>query len=218
MNRQWEANFFSEGDLRERMVVFTASNGSLDIAADLGLLALSVPTRFGGLFVDRDTRGLVNRLLTNELLYIISSHQLVCDEIYMHGTYAQYDVHLPRLAAGKRIGIRASLVMDPSLQSSLCAEKCEDGFLFTGNTVARGSVNDCSLVSMTAMLERRVRSFIVEGSLLPKGHKVKRGWILYELRQHFIGQNTLLGGLLPSAPPSNEKWEAIRWRTDQSVS
>ena len=71
MNRQWEANFLREGDLRERMVVFAASNGSLDIAADLGLLAFNVPTRFGGLFVDRDTRSRVYGSLDPRLVYII---------------------------------------------------------------------------------------------------------------------------------------------------
>jgi len=222
MNRLWEANCLSEDDLRERMTAFATSNGSLDAAADLGLFALNVPTRFGGLFIDWHMRGEVYRslrpLLSHELLYAVGSHQHVCDEIYKRGTFTQHDFYLPQLAAGKRIGIHAWLVMDTPWQSSLSTKECDGGFLMTGNTVARGPVSTNALVKFTAMLNGQVRTFIVEGAALPQGRKVKRGWTLYELRRHFIAQHTLLGGLMPVVQPSTEKWEAIRWRTDQSAS
>ncbi len=223
MNTQQERSFLSKIELRERLIAFAHSDGSLDSAADLGLLALYIPPRFGGLFVRVERLNQILQSLywlrTGEKLRIPQLHGRVCSQILSYGTFAQYDLYLPRLAAGKRIGILAYLnYMSTSVNPSLNAIECDDGFSLTGNTVARGSVDNRSFVSLTAMLEGQARSFIVEGAALPQGRKVKRGWTLYELRRHFIAQHTLLGGLMPVVQPSTEKWEAIRWRTDQSAS
>lgn len=205
-------------DLQERVARFLAGPHTIDFAADYGLLALAVEARFGGFLIDMNARIHLLYRRYGQTLYPIWVHNRVCDVIYKHGTTAQYDLYLPQLAAGKRLGAWTYSRYDSHNHSTIRADRHSEGFSFRGDTVVNTRLNARTLVLIAALLEGQIREFIVNGDTLSEQHVSNRGRVLIQLRGYVAPRSSLLGLLEPSEIPTEEKWEAIRWRTDRSAS
>jgi len=209
VNVEQPPTFFNENEVRDRVERFLVGPYNMHHAADCGLLALAVEARFGGFLIDMNMR--IRTLYLRQYpgkwhkLSPIWVHNRVCDVIYKHGTVAQYDWFLPRLAAGKSFGAWTYLRGDSHIHSSVRADTCEDGFRLWGNTVINAQFNQQTLVLIAALFEGQVREFIVNGATMSEYHVSKRGRVLVQLRDYIAPQRALLGTLERSEPPTNEK-------------
>lgn len=205
MSGESPGHFFDEEDVRERVDRYLAGPHTLDHAAICGLLALAVPSEFGG--AEKEENILIRNLYprsktrkTWELFNPVWTHLRTCQVIMKYGTLAERGKYLPQLAAGERYGVLTLLRGDSSSHSSIRADRYGDGYSLRGNTVAMYRFAPQSYVMFAALLNRQIREFIVDGATLPEGKLSKRGRVLLELRDFIVPTPALLG---EPKPPYN---------------
>jgi hypothetical protein len=206
-----------DDDLWQRCERFLAGDRTLEHAADCGLLAFAVPEVFGGFGIPTEIRErLLLMLAARPLVVNLREHWAVCDAIIQHGTYAQYDLFLPQLAAGKRIGVLAHPVDAMSGGSISYATKNDDGFQLWAKILIRTLSEAASLVYFRCSLDGAMRSFIADRTLLPRGRMGKAGMARVRLRECLVPLSALLGE--GHHHPDLEAWRAIRWNSAPSES
>lgn len=221
MSDTQQFDLLTDEELQKRIAMFRSNPFSLEHTADCGLFALPVSPIFGGFSASTRLRYAVYDALQTfhyderSVAGIIFSTWAVCDIIAQQGTYAQYDYYLPQLASGKRTGLSTRYFGTKGV--TLHADHIESGYSLRGDTLTTGPVLDLSLLHLTAVLDGRVRSFIISATVLPAGTRTSYGRVFFKLRGLFVPSNALLGGQ-DQTPQSNEKWRAFRWKTDQSAS
>jgi len=216
MRDESERDFLTEAELRERINAFRAGPQTLEFAADCGLLALAVSTRFGGLYANQELRYKAYYGAYGDLSDIASdlwSHFSVCDAVTELGSPSQHDFFLPQLAAGKRIGYR-DLKNSLRVKLTLSAKTC----------IVRGQANMWKDLPNALYL---INCFIPDSgtsstnwlmltpSEIRNAQHTRRGDVMFAFDSDVYPVTNFLG--IMSNLPSTEKWEAIRWRTDQSV-
>jgi butyryl-CoA dehydrogenase len=157
---------------RDRTKAFPADN--LKKMANLGLLGMMVPVKYGG--EGADTISYV--LALTEIAYscaatavVMSVHNsIVCESIVRHGSEAQKKRFLKKLAAGKAIGAFALTEphagSDPVNQATT-AVRDGDHYVINGTKRFITSGRNCGLVIVTAKTDpapghRGISAFIVE--------------------------------------------------------
>ncbi|WP_301109658.1 acyl-CoA dehydrogenase family protein [Sporosarcina sp.] len=103
---------------------FTLVKSLLQKAGDLGLLAHSVPEKYGGLGLDKVTKGLVGECLGSAGGYSVAHSNHTCIAtlpITYFGTEWQKEYYLPKLASGEFIG--AYCLTEPTAGSDALSAK-----------------------------------------------------------------------------------------------
>lgn len=103
---------------------FTLVKSLLTKAGDLGLLAHSIPVKFGGLGLDKITKGLVGEYLGSAGGYSVAHSNHTCIAtlpITYFGTEWQKEYYLPKLASGEFIG--AYCLTEPTSGSDALSAK-----------------------------------------------------------------------------------------------
>ncbi|MBP2258671.1 acyl-CoA dehydrogenase family protein [Virgibacillus alimentarius] len=93
-------------------------------AGDLGLLAHSIPKKYGGLGLDKISKGIVGEALGNAGGYSVAHSNHTCIATFpitYYGTQAQKEKYLPKLASGEYIG--AYCLTEPEAGSDAMAAR-----------------------------------------------------------------------------------------------
>ncbi len=161
---------------RDRTKAFPAEN--LSKMAQLGLLGMTVPTRYGG--EGADTVSYV--LALSEIAYacaatavIMSVHNsIVCESILKYGSDAQKSRYLKKLTAGDVIGAFAltepSAGSDPASQSTTATLK-DDRYAINGTKRFITSARNSGLVIVTAKTDDTAGNKGISAFLVEKGTK-----------------------------------------------
>jgi len=215
MRTETEQDFPTGVELQARIVAFCEGSHTLERASDCGFLAVMTPTRFGGLGVNHKYWDAVRRKIgtvDEKLSWRIHSHLQVCNMINITGTPAQHDLFLPQLAAGKRIGVNATSAKElyTAIEGNVC--------YITGWSVSHLPISDNTILLMDGWSGTQRYYITVSSTLLSSVRRSGRGHYVWSITGGIVPLEAVL--FLPRQDQvlSNEEWEAIRWRTDQSVS
>lgn len=215
MRTETEQDFLTGVELQARIDAFREGSHTLERASDCGFLAVTTPTRFGGLGVNRIYWDAVWRnigSIDKKLGWQIHSHLQVCNIINITGTPAQHDLFLPQLAAGKRIGINATRAKElyTAIEGNVC--------YITGWSVSHVPISDNILLLMYGWSGTQRYYITVPSTLLSSVRRSGRGHYVWSITGGIVPLEAVLFSPRQDQVLTNEKWEAIRWRTDQSVS
>jgi alkylation response protein AidB-like acyl-CoA dehydrogenase len=147
-----------------------------DKCAEFGLLALPVPTQYGGLGKDIVDCTIAMQALGREcldagLLFSISSHVFTCEiPLMLFGSAAQKEKYLPRMARGEIIGCHA--MTEPEAGSDAfsirtTAERKGDRFVLRGSKTFTSNAPIADLFLVFATTDRKkgwagVTGFLVD--------------------------------------------------------
>jgi len=216
MRYDTEPDFLTQAELSERLDAFRAGPQTIESVMTGGLLALQVHPRFGGLFVNDRRRHEVFKYLkeiskpVNRRVY---SHWQVCRICWQWGTPAQHDFYLPQLAASKRIGVNANRAKE--LYTAIDGDAC----YVTGWGVQAVPIPDNAILLMEGWSSYEQRYYIaVPATALSSIRKSGRGNYVWSITKGIVPLHAVFFWQGGEPQPSTEKWEAIRWKTDQSAS
>ena len=225
-DEQWTNSFATEPDyltsteIQGRVEAFYTGPYTMQHAADCGLLALAVPTRFGGLYVNRLMQmSLFGNKMQHDSprdflrqVWDIRSHFDVCYEILIKGSPTQHDFYLPQLAAGKWIGVDV-----PQLSRMLRVRKEGNMVVLSGSGVRLWERPYSCLIVIRAKWEREQHLFVIPSSAISGYRRSSHGRHYWWIDRYTVRSEAMLSNLATIAP-NTEKWEATRWNTDRSAS
>jgi len=140
-------------------------------AAELGFAGVLVPEEYGGSPLGTLAAALVteevSRACASTGVTLSVHNSLVCSPIVRHGTEAQKQRYLPRLASGEWLGAYA--LSEANAGSDAGALRCKatrdgDGWILDGPKLWITSGNRADLVIVFARVEEGVTAFLVEAA------------------------------------------------------
>jgi alkylation response protein AidB-like acyl-CoA dehydrogenase len=177
-------------------------------AADCGLLAIAVSPVFGGLWLQSNMWDEVYRVISyrnREFRMKITKHHAVCTLVRHYGNYSQYDLFLPQLAAGKRIG--------GALQSiNMKATRHDNDIVLNGSAFTPTEVQSPGLLFFRALMKDAACPMIAPLESASRIGRTNRGQVKYTFVNTRIPSYYVLDR---EAEPQRDTslWEALRWNT-----
>lgn len=206
-------SYLRDEEVQSRIDSFEQGPHTHEAASDWGLTAFAVPLSFGGLFVARrDTTNFGHARLAPLTIYReIMLHHSVCYLIDLLGTYAQYDMFLPQMAAGKCIATMAN-----ATATAVTGYRYLDTYILSGTIATLTPWDERMLICFSCVIDDRIRWFVVPKNLLIGSCNFTAG-TGFELSSCVVSHSCLLDGV-DNPPPSDDKWRAIRWNSAPSES